>query len=547
MLIEKYSENMKTIKNNKSFKELLGVCSLLVLALGFNSCEQFDLEENPGGSQLQVVTYTSMSQLELGVTGIYGKLNKAAWMSTFYVNGWSGDDITTHVASNKADFREYDQRFVTAENSRTLSNWNAVYEMIRAANTVLQSVEGQTLPDQDPAKQERLIGETYFLRAIMFNHLMRIHGRIPLVLEVDPFQQPELASQLEVFEQIESDLLAAESRLPIKSDIVGCPKPSSGTARAFLARLYMDWAGFPLKDASKYAQAAASAKTVIDNAAAHGFSLEPDLAKLWSLAGRQTEEGVFTIAYSNSAGNLTNRKMGKLGLPSDPGLNGWQETFAEIRFFEDMPEGVRKDATYHSVLPVGDDGAINVGNPTKMLRWEEFKDQQNPILRKIVGELSDGDWAEFQTLRSDLFMRYAEVLLIYAEASGEAGSAGADAWEALNMVHRRAEGLDINTPAPSDLSAANGSIQDVAFTERKWEFAGEFIRWNDLVRKEKVQEALGSRNPQVSVGTSYDENGVGTPKPLTSAANPILGPLTTDNYFAPIPLVEIERNPNLGN
>ncbi len=547
MLIEKYTENMKTIKIYKLLKELLGICSLVVLALGFNSCEQFDLEENPAGSQLQVVTYSSMAQLELGVTGIYGKLNKAAWMSTFYVNGWSGDDITTHVASNKADFREYDQRFVTAENSRTLTNWNGVYEMIRAANTVLQSVEGQTLSDTDPTKQERLIGETYFLRGIMFNHLMRIHGRIPLVLEVDPFQQPELASQLAVFEQIESDLLAAESRLPVKSEFTGSTTPSRGTTRAFLARLYMDWAGFPLKDASKYAQAAASAKTVIDNAAAHGFGLEPDLAKLWSLEGRFSQEGVFTIAYSNSAGNLTNRKMGKLGLPSDPGLNGWQETFAEIRFFEDMPEGVRKDATYHAVLPVGDDGAINVGSPTSMLRWEEFRDQQNPILRKIVGELSDGDWAEFQTLRSDLFMRYAEVLLIYAEASGEAGSAGADAWEAMNMVHRRAEGLDIGTPVPSDLTAGDGAIQELAFTERKWEFAGEFIRWNDLVRKEKVQEALGTRNPQVSIGTLYDENGDGTPKPLTTAANPILGSLTTDNYFAPIPLVEIERNPNLGN
>ena len=60
----------------------------------------------------------------------------------------------------------------------------------------------------------------------------------------------------------------------------------------------MDWAGFPLKDASKYAQAAAMAKSVIDNAAAHGFGLEPDLAKLWSLEGRFTQEGVFTIAYS---------------------------------------------------------------------------------------------------------------------------------------------------------------------------------------------------------------------------------------------------------
>ncbi|WP_422080389.1 RagB/SusD family nutrient uptake outer membrane protein [Ulvibacterium sp.] len=536
---------MKTMKIKISLGELQGAFLLVALTFGFTSCEQFDLEENPAASQQQVVTYSSMPQLELGVTGIYGKLNKAAWMSTFYVNGWSGDDITTHVASNKADFREYDQRFVTAENSRTQSNWNSVYEMIRAANTVFQSIEGVTLSDPDPTKQERLIGETYFLRAIMFNHLMRIHGRIPLVLEVDPFQQPPLASQLEVFQQIESDLLQAEARLPERSAFLGSTTPSKGTARAFLARLYLDWAGFPLNDRDKYAQAAASAKTVIDNAAGHGFGLEPDLAKLWSLEGRFTEEGVFTIAYSNAAGNLTNRKMGKLGLPSDPGLNGWQETFAEIRYFEDMPEGFRKDATYYSELPVDDSGAINVGSPTRMLRWEEFTDQQNPILRKIVGNLADGDWNEFQTLRSDLFMRYAEVLLIYAEASGEAGSAGADAWEALNQVHRRAEGLDINTPVASDLTSADGTIQDLAFTERKWEFAGEFIRWNDLVRKEKVEEALGNRNPQVSIGTSYDENGVGTPTPLTSAQNPILGSLGTDNYYAPIPQQEVEQNPNL--
>lgn len=532
-------------------QKLSGGLSLVILALGFGSCEQFDLEEDPLSSQVLVSTYTSMPQLELGVTGIYGKLNKAAWMSTFYVNGWSGDDITTHVASNKADFREYDQRFVTPENSRTFTNWNGVYEMVRAANTVIQSEEGQTLlvpgtgqPDLD--KQQRLIGETYFLRAIMFNHLMRIHGRIPLVLEVDPFQQPPLASQLEVFQQIESDLLEAEARLPEKSNL-GATRPNKGTARAFLARLYMDWAGFPLKDESKYADAAASAKSVIDNAAGHGFGLEPDLAKLWSLAGRFNQEGVFTIAYSNAGGNLTNRKMGKLGLPSDPGLNGWQETFAEIRFFEDMPEGVRKDATYYSELPVGDNGAINTTAPTRMLRWEEFKDQQNPIFRKIVGDLADGDWSQFQTLRSDLFMRYAEVLLIYAEASGEMGTAGADAWEALNMVHRRAEGLPINSPADSDLSVADGTIQDLAFEERKWEFAGEFIRWNDLVRKEKVEEALGNRNPRVSIGTLYDEDGNGTPKPLTTAQNPVLGSLGTDNYYAPIPLQEIEKNPNLAN
>lgn len=536
---------METTKNYKSFKVLFAVFGLVAMALGFTSCEQFDLDEHPEDSQLQVSAYNTMPQLELGVTGIYGKLNKAAWMSTFYVNGWSGDDITTHAASNKADFREYDQRFVTPENSRTLTNWKAVYEMIRAANTVIQSVEGVILADPDPDKQERLTGETYFLRAIMFNHLMRIHGRIPLVLTVDPFQQPILNSQVEVFEQIESDLLAAESRLP-SSTTVGSARPSSGSARAFLARLYMDWAGFPLKDNSKYAMAASSAKSVMDNAGSHNFDLEPDLMKLWSLDGRFTEESVFTIVYSQQGGNLSNRKMGKLGLPSDPGLNGWQETFAEIRFFEDMPAGPRKDATYFDELPVDASGKIDLNNPVKLLQWEEFKDQQSPIFRKIVGDLADGDWAQFQTERSDLFMRYAEVLLIYAEASGEAGSANASAWEALNNVHRRAMGLPSGSADPSDLTASDGAIEDLAFTERKWEFAGEFIRWNDLVRKEEVANALGDRDPRVSIGTSYDSNGVGSPNPLTSPINPVLGSLGTENYFAPIPQQEIEKNPGLG-
>lgn len=529
---------MKTLKFNKSFKALLSVFGLVAITLSFNSCEQFDIDEDPLASQVTVGQYSTMPQLELGVTGIYGRLNKAAWMSTFYVNGWSGDDLTTHVASNKADFREYDQRNVTPENSRTLTNWNGIYEMIRAANIVIESAEGVTLSDPDPDKQERLIGETYFLRAIMFMHLYRIHGSIPLVLTVDPFQQPALNTPAEVLAQIESDLINAESRLPMSTN-VGSSRPSSGTARAFLARLYMDWAGFPVKDNSKYAMAASSAKQVIDNATQHNFGLEPDLTKLWSLAGRFNQEGVFTIVYSQQGGNLSNRKMGKLGLPSDPGLNGWQETFAEIRFFEDMPAGARKDATYYDVLPRNAAGAIDTANPTQMTRWEEFTDQQNPIFRKIVGALSDGDWAQFQTERSDLYMRYAEVLLIYAEASGEAGTAGGDAWAALNQVRSRA-GL-------ADVSAADGTIQDLAFTERKWEFAGEFIRWNDLVRKEKVSEALGNRTPQVSIGTEYDANGVGTPKPFTSAQNPIIGSLGTDNYFAPIPQEEVEKNPNLAN
>ncbi|MEP3210650.1 MAG: RagB/SusD family nutrient uptake outer membrane protein [Maribacter sp.] len=526
------------MKFNKSLKVKLWITAVLAFSMTINSCEQFDLEEDPTQSLLAVVPYTNLAELDLAVTGIYGQLNKAAWMTTFYVNGWSGDDITTHRASNKADFREYDQRNVVQSNGRTAVNWRGVYSMILAANTVLTNLEGVELTEK--AAQDVLTGETYFLRGLMFYQMARVHGRIPLPLTIEVDPEIGLASQVEVYEQIESDLLQAEALLPT-STAVGAAKPSKGSARAILARLYLDWAGFPVNDNSKYAAAASSAQSVMNGG--HGFELVPDMSTLYTVAGRFNTESVFTIAYCASCG-LPNRKHGKLGLPSGAPTNGWQETFAEIRFYEDFPEGPRKDATYHDAMPLDADGNIIADastTPVDSLPWTEFKDQQNPVFRKIVGPFEEGTWQGFQSDRNDYFMRYAEVLLIFAEASGEAGTAGAEAWAALNAVRSRA-GLP-------DVSAADGTIQDLAFQERKWELAGEYLRWNDLVRREQVEAALGgtARDPQVSIGTVFDGDGNPTPTPLTAPSNPILGGLSSSNYFAPLPQAEVERLPNLAN
>lgn len=528
--------NMKTIRFYRSFNGLL----VVLIAVAFQGCE---LEEDPASSQLAVLPYETIAELELGVNGIYGQLRQASWMTTFYVNGWSGDDMTTHRASNKADFREYDQRFITPENTRSFNNWGAVYEMVRAANTVLANIEGVELADK--ATQDRLIGETHFLRGLMFYHLTRIHGEIALPLSVVPNPEISLSSQIDVYTQIENDLLLAESLLPVSSNL-GASRPNKGSARAILARLYLDWAGFPVKENGKYAEAAASAKQVIDNASSHGFALVGDMGSLYTLDGRFNTESLFTIAHCNDCG-LPNRKHGKLGLPADYG--GWQETFAEIRFYEDFPEGPRKEATYHDAVPIDENGnaTSDVANAADFVPWTEFRDQQNPIFRKIVGPFEDNIWPGFQSDRNDYYMRYAELLLIYAEASGRSGNVTADAWEALNMVKRRAAGLPVNTPDPS-VDVTSGDIAELAFEEKKWELAGEYLRWNDLVRMERVEEALGggARDPRVSIGTVYDENGNGTPVPLTEPSNPILGSLGPDNYFAPIPAQEVERNPNLG-
>ena len=548
-------------------KKLISVITVaMVSIITLNSCDQLDLAEDPTKSQLAVTPYKSVDEMNLGVTGMYARFRAAAMMSTFYVNGWSGDDITTHRASNKADFREYDQRALTPFNTRTLDTWRNVYGLVRAANTVFENTQMTNFPVADQGKVNVLLGETYFLRGIMFHHLVRIHGKIVIKLTSALDDNPVLSPTIDVYKQIEKDLLKAEELLPIKTD-VGSARPNKGSARAMLARLYLDWAGFPVKDAAKNTDAATSAKTVIDNAASYNFDLVSDLDNLWSVAGRQSKESIFTVEFCQPCG-LQNQKFGMLGIPGD--LKGWGETFAEIRFYEDMPAGYRKNATYYETLPITKDGvpAATAASTVATWSWRESTDQQNPVFKKVVGPLAELGGVNFNTSRNDYFMRMAEVHLIYAEASGASGNVTTAAWESLNKVRRRAAGLPINTAVTTAkpqkvfnsstglmedhstltyVDVTSGNIADLAFEERKWEFAGEYVRWPDLVRREKVKDALGgsARDPRSTIGTVYDKNGLKIPTPITKEYNAIKGSLETSSYFAPIPQTEVDYHPSL--
>ena len=494
-------------------KMKIQIALIILISTLLVSC--FNLDENPDQAIMVPGHYPTLGDLEMAVTGIYGRLVQATAMNQFFVYGWAGDDMTIARFSGKINFKEFDQRFVHPNNSRSLSIWRDGFAVISLANVVITGAE--RLQFNDIETQNRLVGEAYFLRAFTYLHLSRVFGPLPLHISPSPDLDIKRSSPLKVYLQIEKDFLAAENLLPTIYPNVspGAPRPNKGSARAFLARLYLDWAGFPVEDQSKYTLAASYAKLVIDNKELHGFDLVDDLEQLWTLAGRNNKESLFTMSYCASC-DQANRKYGKVGAPGF--LGGWQETYGEIRFFEDFPEGPRKEATYRTDLD-----------------WENFLDQPNPIFKKIIGPEEDSLWTIFNTDRNDFLMRYAEILLIYAEASGRAGDVKPDAWEALNQVRRRAEGLPFEIPNQAiDLSA--GDIAELAFEERKWEFAGEWLRWNDLVRLKKVEEALSNRAPQVSTNANGD---------LLQVPNQILGSLSTDNYFAPVPERVLLESPNV--
>ena len=90
----------------------------------------------------------------------------------------------------------------------------------------------------------------------------------------------------------------------------------------------------------------------------------------------------------------------------------------------------------------------------------------------------------------------------------------------LNKVRRRAYG-------PVKIDLTTGNLAELAYTERKWELAGEYIRWGDLVRMERVTAALANRSTAELVG-------------------PVTGDTSSANYFSPIPQSEIDKAPQLG-
>ncbi len=519
---------MKTINIRKM--KVGSILSAFLMVFSF-SCA--DLEEEPGETIISPEALTSVETLSVLVTGMYRTVQNDARWSDFYIAGFGGDDITTHSAVNKVGFREADWRSQTSLSERINRAWDAPYSMIAIANSAINAVPNIVVSEDQQEFFDRIVGEAYFMRAFAYLHLTRTYGEVVINLEVNSLEERQLSSIEEVYQQVESDLLQAEALLP---DVypglaaVGV-RPSKGAAKGFLARLYMHWAGFPVNDTSKYALAATKAKEVIDGP--YGYSLAPSMREMWTVANRfNHDEGVFTLAFCDELCDIGNRASGRLGFPADAG--GWSEIFGEIAFFEDM----EADAMAQGTMARFEDTYILEVIPRRdrpdASDWRNFSNEPHPILRKVGG----GDMAEVSLVVNSTntpinryFMRYADVLLTYAEAAGRSGNVTADAWEALNMVRRRAAGLDPNSPDAS-IDLTSGDLAELAFTERKWELAGEYERWHDLVRMDRVAEAFANRSPDERVDVVNSK----TP----SATGPSV-------YYTPIPQSELNLQPGLAN
>lgn len=555
----------------KSFKIVL----LFVTIVFFSGCEKIFHPEEENISKIK-----NYDDLLAAADGVYGLFQGS--IGYLEMANIKGDDINIGSYVYENDFNSgncwkttyIDRNHYTWEewnNSQPTATWQSLYQIIVSINNIISQYDIEGISDKPSCE---LIGEMYLLRAYCYFRLVRTYGEIPIIDNIDVDYSVHKSPFIEIYKFINSDLVKAMSLLPSGNADARIPyvSPNRGTAKAMEAELYLNWAGYPIKDKSKYSLAAQTAKEVIDSASFFGFALLEDYGYLWDKAHLYNTESIFSIYFVDPL-VYDGARIFRWESPQYSGFpyggscykDEWSGTFlipglsitinsspAEIKFYHDFPVGYRKEITFYTNYWVKnvnyyadidtfyvtsiDSANYRIDSTSTCGRTAFRKFYYDPYIFNYYVYYSPYDTTFYDIESSYMgqprvyIYKYSHTLLTYAEASARSGELNNEAYEYVNQIRRRAKHLNIYAPSEFDLQPglSPDAFADSVVWERAWEYAGELEgRWFDLIRLEKVEDLPKLRDPY--------ENG------------PPAYPITKGVYYFQIPTSDIILNPNLGN
>lgn len=476
------------------------------------SCEDF-LEETPRSEK--TIFGTSLLDAQESVNGIYAFLRAPYNRTGFAKMGFSilevgNGTLKPAVGTQDTDMEDAYALIYSQNNLNAGLFWNTYYGGIEAANIAINSIPGISDPELTPAIATRLLGEAHFLRAYYYFQLVQIFGDIPLNLvpssSLEDGQLPKSSVQ-EVYETvIVPDLVIAESAgLP---NTATSGRVSTGAVKALLAKVYLTMAGNPLNQTDKYAAARDKANEVLNAGWYSLFQSEGDLTwfdKLSDPAFDNTQEHIFMVQYDNQ---LVSSTITSYFTP----LGGEAISPLTLHF-----GGMEPEQDFIDSYDPNDLRGQNQGFFFNELDGFTFN---NSVYKYFYEDYRTGNGLSGKNVP---LLRYADVLLTYAEAQNEAGAADASAYMALNAVRSRA-GL----PDVSGLSQQ--AFREEVWRQRVWEFPAEAgLTWFDIRRTGRVFDNNGGFN-----------DFLGHTLPNGSS-------FSADNLLFPIPQSEVVLNPNLAD
>jgi hypothetical protein len=462
----------------------------------FFSCEKDFLQRNPIIGITQENFYQTEEDAVAAVNAAYAALqfeiSPAGHFRWFWGDIMSDDSEKGGSGDNDAFELLLLETFQGPVNTDLLeSEWSADYEGIYRANTVLTYVPNITM---DETKKAQILGEARFIRAWFYYNLVTIFGDVPLVdrlLSPSEYNLPR-SPKAEIWALIESDLTQAAQVLPLKSQYGSedLGRITKGAAQALLVKTYL-WQ-------ERWADAQTAAEAIISS---NEYSLTANYADIFTTGGENNEESIFEIQYMNASGGNWGKNNANEGTFSNVfqrargqfegyGFNIPTQDFVDEFFAEGFEDPRLASTVFREGNPMGDRGLFTKdatgGFPHNFYAKKYFnnKGEEAPF-----GDPNPNGGT------NDRVIRYADVLLMHAEAAAKNGNEGA-ARTSLNQVRARARGS--NTTILLPISASGQALIDAIYRERRIELGLEGHRFFDLVRTGRAATVLA--------GLGYVEN-----------------------------------------
>ncbi|AOZ97960.1 MULTISPECIES: RagB/SusD family nutrient uptake outer membrane protein [Flavobacterium] len=535
---------------------------LLLVSIFTSSCEDF-LNTEPKNKIALEQYYTDEEGLTQALAGVYDPLGSdKLYGNAMYTTLEACTDEGYYARSAQVTGTQVYNFDPTAADVAGL--WSELYNGINRANDLIANIN---VPKMDENKREVILGEALFLRGYYYFMLVTRFGEVPL--KTTPTTSPNgvqiaKSSIAEVYAQILKDMTEAEAKVGTVTSYGYSSRISKTAVQGILARVCLQMAGYPLMDSSKYADALAWSKKVIDSGEHSlnvSFDTNPALAPFNPTITANTSNNGYRQIFINQAqdiydvkeciweidfkGNRTDSytETGRVGNTNGITMTGvnFEST---IGYSYGFIKGTGRLFNKYGTGDLRRDWVLTT------YTFNNNTGAKTAIAKTMAYGRDCGKWRrEYEILTPKNknhtpinfpVLRYADVLLMYAEAENQVNGPTEEAVEAVNKVRRRGYGQTNLTLAypTSDVATATAAASKSAFQlfiedERMRELCFEGTRRSDLIRWNKFVSTMNAVGAEMSAA----------PTPANQQYGGLGGRnVTARNVLFPIPSVEILSN-----
>lgn len=517
-------------------KSNLYILCISMLTLVINGCSK--LETEPTDRIISKAYWKTEEDAIKAVNGIYSTIRASDYIYYDAASDIAYNQITSQRAHLLGNGSQNAELMTWSENK-----WRSSYGTIQRVNTLLENID--RIENIDENLKSRLIAEAKFIRSMTYSDMSFLWGDVPLVTTTLDIKTGNVSRtpKDEVVDFVIEELKSIQSDLPEKYDNDNTGRVTKGAAKAMLMRTYLR--------ANRYEEAKVVAKEIMDMGI---YKLYPNYEDLFKYAGQNSGEIIFDkqyipTTYNNGLSNWLSPRSSFGGsyivplkdlVDSYEMINGSNINDPESGYDPYHPY-INRDPRLESTVwtsgdtlytgevfkpypnqdPVGTDAVDNGSQYTSPTGFN-FNKYVNPEDLKQNNSNSSNNI---------ILIRYAEVLLSYAEAKVETNDIDASVYQAINDVRQR-----VGMPSIAQ-GRSQGELRNIVRHERKVEFPLEGLRYFDVRRWGIAEKVI----PGQTYGFTYlNESGkLDTIKAEYRKFNP------ARDHLWPIPQRELNVNPNL--